>query len=117
MTYICIPDVPLLQVRYRARARAHVRYRERARAHVRYRATWCIPNVPKMTQEMTVGLLRQLQKAEWEDEQVLSSRMGEHIDANRSLRISEFNGAAAQFEIEERDVMTSWQEMAVYRRK
>eukprot|EP00961_Rhodomonas_salina_P244357 3302423-Rhodomonas_salina.1 len=43
--------------------------------------------------------------------------MGEHIDADRSLKISEFEGAAAQFEIEERDVMNSWQEMAVYRRK
>eukprot|EP00961_Rhodomonas_salina_P052935 709728-Rhodomonas_salina.3 len=43
--------------------------------------------------------------------------MGEHIDASRSLKVSEFEGEAEQFVIEGRDTMNSWQQMAVYRRK
>eukprot|EP00961_Rhodomonas_salina_P155479 2093684-Rhodomonas_salina.1 len=39
---------------------------------IRRDGTWCIPQVPRLTQAMTVGLMHQLQRKEWEDEQVLS---------------------------------------------
>eukprot|EP00961_Rhodomonas_salina_P291162 3931754-Rhodomonas_salina.1 len=65
---------------------------------------------------MTADLLRQLRGAEWEDEEVQTSEIGAHIEG-RSLRASVFEGETENFEINDRNKPTDWDEISTYLRK